>query len=120
MTRLRDETQDLIMSVSGKEIRRDLAKKIIWFVQNLNRWKYSKRGIGNCGREDFSEGVGQVGKRYVQGFHDPDTPQQEIGTASSTARSCQEFGPRRNQWVKMVGELHAGTFSPVVLAQENS
>ena len=60
--------------------------------------------IGNCSREDFSEGVGQVGEGYVQGFHDPDTPQQEIGTVSSIARSRQEFGPRRDQWVKMVDE----------------
>ena len=60
--------------------------------------------MGSAAAKIFQKGVGQVGEGYVQGFHGPDAPQQEIGTASSIARSSQEFGPRRDQWVKMVDE----------------
>ena len=90
------------------------AGKVMSFVKNLSRWEYSRRGLGTAAAKIFQKGVGQVGEGYVQGFHDPDTPQQEFGTVSSTARSSQEFGPRRDQWVKMVDGLHAGMLGPAV------
>ena len=66
--RLRDEVQDVIMCVSGKENRTDsgICNSLGW-QSHFVREEFEPMGtfetrIGGCGREEFSERVvGQVG-----------------------------------------------------------